>query len=36
METAKHEPLPTWDRFAKRYQRLAFDLGSALHAAQCR
>lgn len=36
METARHEQLPDWDRFADRYQRLAFDLGAAIHAAECR
>ncbi len=36
METAKETPLPDWDRFAEKYQRLAFDLGSAVHTAECR
>lgn len=36
METSKQTPLPGWDRFAANYQRLSFELGSALHAAQCR
>ena len=36
METARHERLPEWDRFAGRYQRLAFDLGAAMHTAECR
>jgi hypothetical protein len=36
METAKTEPLAHWDRFAGNYQRLSFDLGSAMHAANCR
>lgn len=36
METARHERLPNWDRFAERYQRLAFELGAAMHAAECR
>jgi hypothetical protein len=36
METATHEQLPAWDRFAERYQRLAFELGSAMHTAECR
>ena len=36
METAKREQLPDWNRFAKRYQRLTFDLGAAMHAAECR
>ncbi len=36
METARHEHLPAWDRFADRYQRLAFDLGKAMQTAGCR
>ncbi|MBC2712227.1 MAG: hypothetical protein HGJ94_14965 [Desulfosarcina sp.] len=36
METAKEAPLPDWDRFANNYQRLSFDLGSAIRAADCR
>ena len=36
METAKTEPPPHWDRFANNYQRLSFDLGSAVRAAECR
>lgn len=36
METAQYDRPPDWQRFAERYQRLAFDLGSALHAADCR
>lgn len=36
MQTARHGTLPEWNRFAERYQRLAFDLGSAMHTAACR
>ena len=36
METARHDRLPNWDRFAERYQRLAFELGEAMQAAECR
>jgi hypothetical protein len=36
METAGTSPFPDWNRFADNYQRLAFDLGSAMHAAGCR
>ena len=36
METARHDRLPNWDRFAERYQRLAFELGAAMHTAECR
>lgn len=36
METARQSPLPGWDRFADNYQRLSFDLGSAMRAAGCR
>lgn len=35
-ETAKNEALPDWDRFADNYRQLAFDLGLAMRAAQCR
>lgn len=35
METAKGAPLPDWDRFADNYQRLSFDLGAAMRAAEC-
>ena len=36
METARQEHLPEWRRFERRYQRLAFDLGAAMHTAECR
>ena len=36
MDTANRRSLPGWDRFADRYQRLAFDLGVAMHMAGCR
>lgn len=36
METARVEALPEWNRFAERYQRLSFDLGAAMHTAECR
>lgn len=36
METAGGDPLPEWDRFADNFQRLAFDLGAAMRAAECR
>lgn len=36
MESARHDQLPGWDRFAERYQRLSFELGSAMHTAECR
>lgn len=36
MEIAKDHPLPDWDRFADHYHRLAFDLGAAIRAADCR
>ena len=35
-QTARNRPPEDWDRFADAYQRLAFDLGTALRAAQCR
>jgi hypothetical protein len=34
-EKAKRESLPDWQRFADNYQRLAFDLGLAVRAAEC-
>ena len=36
METARGQALPDWSRFADHYERLAFDLGAAMHAADCR
>jgi hypothetical protein len=36
MDTANRRSLPGWNRFADRYQRLAFDLGMAMHTAGCR
>jgi hypothetical protein len=36
METARATPLADWDRFADNYERLSFDLGSAMRAAGCR
>lgn len=36
METAEQTPLPGWDRFAANYRRLSYELGSALHTAECR
>lgn len=35
METTKVTPLPDWHRFADKYQRLVFELGTAMHAAEC-
>ena len=36
MGKADNQVLPGWDRFADDYQRLAFELGSAMQAAGCR
>ena len=36
MENARGDTPPDWDRFADNYQRLAFDLGAAMQAAECR
>ncbi|WP_372682577.1 hypothetical protein [Desulfosarcina sp.] len=36
IETARGDTPPHWDRFAGDYQRLAFDLGAAMQAAECR
>ena len=36
METAQADPSPDWYRFAESYQRLAFDLGTSIQAAECR
>jgi hypothetical protein len=36
METAKGRPMKDWDRYADKYARLAFDLGAAIRAADCR
>ncbi|MFO7713728.1 hypothetical protein [Desulfosarcina sp.] len=36
MQTAKGRSDNDWERFADRYQRLAFDLGKAIQAAECR
>jgi hypothetical protein len=36
MENARGDTLPDWDRFAGDYQRLAFELGVAMQAAECR
>ena len=36
METAKSEKSEDWMRWAKHYERLAFQLGSAINTAQCR
>jgi hypothetical protein len=36
MDTARGQTLPDWNRFADHYQRLAFDLGAAIRAADCR
>jgi hypothetical protein len=35
IESAKRASLPDWVRFADRYQRLSFDLGSAIRLAEC-
>lgn len=35
MDTASRQPLPDWDHFAERYQRLAFDLGKGMYMAGC-
>jgi hypothetical protein len=35
METARGQTLPDWDRFADNYERLVFDLGTAIRAADC-
>lgn len=35
-QAAEADHLPDWERFAARYQRLIFDLGSAMHTAGCR
>ena len=36
METARGRTLPGWNRYADDYERLAFDLGAAIRAADCR
>ncbi len=36
IQSAEHQPPPQWDRFAEKYQRLAFDLGEALGMLNCR
>ncbi len=36
METARGQTLPDWNRLADNFERLAFDLGVAMHAADCR
>lgn len=36
METAKGQTLPDWDRFADKYERLVFELGTATRNAGCR
>jgi hypothetical protein len=36
METARENTPSDWDRFADNYQRLVFDMGSAMQAAECR
>ncbi len=36
MASAASAPSAQWDRFAARYQRLSFDLGVAISAADCR
>lgn len=36
METAKADTTSDWNRFENDYQRLVFDLGSAMQAAECR
>jgi hypothetical protein len=36
IHSAQRSPLPDWERFAHRYQRLSFDLGSAIRRADCR
>ena len=36
MQTARKSSLPDWERFAAGYQRLSFDLGLAVRAAECR
>lgn len=35
IEKAKHTALPEWGRFAGHYQRLSFELGTTMQAAQC-
>lgn len=36
METTNAVPLPDWQRFVEKFQRLAFELGEAMRAAECR
>ena len=36
MENARGDTPADWERFAGDYQRLAFDLGAAMRAAECR
>jgi len=36
METAREQALTDWDRFADKYERLVFELGTAIHTAACR
>jgi hypothetical protein len=35
INSAERSPLPNWERFADRYQRLSFDLGTAIRLAEC-
>ena len=35
IDSAQRSPLPDWERFADRYQRLSFDLGAAIRLAEC-
>ena len=36
METTRRHAVPDWDRFANKYERLVFDLGTAIRTADCR
>ena len=36
IETARGQTLPDWNRYADNYERLVFDLGAAIRAAECR
>jgi hypothetical protein len=35
METARGQTLTDWDRFADNYERLVFELGTAIRTAAC-
>jgi len=36
MEAAERDTLPDWHRFARNFQRLSYELGMAINAAECR